>query len=611
MKLKQSRVTLQCTVASLWFIFNTLILVVMTPISAYEPSFSDELYYFSVISKPFDFLVSIRQFGYVYYPFYNMLNGNMVYLRALNLLFTYMLGCFCCYQFIKILPKKNTVKLTYQNIILSSAVGFCFLLPFFPCHFAFFGPSYNTLDFQACIMIVTAIFSIQDETKQSIKRFVPWIFIGIGLWLLFMSKPTSLLLLSLSLFIYLYGSKRLLTKEIALVFFIGTFLFIYSTIKIDGTPLLFLEDFLRAIKTHSAISVYKPSTTLIQSAILIIFFIIIFSKTKIIKTVSFILIMILCAYSIFTNKIDNLLLFGLSSFNGNITRINGILLWLVALILFVSFRSKKIMARYSSLSTSNQEDKKLSYLSLFLISIPFCYGWTSDNFWTHVSSSGIFAIFSVVLWLNNRLDSKMFYSLFIWLAVALQATSLLIFFMDVYSVQLSNYTYPVNLNGSRFFVNQEKSEAVRVTENIARKTNFIAGTPIFDFSGQPAYSYILKARQLIEPAVPMPPQSPDIINYLKKIPCDLLSTAWIISEENSQESYKNSLPEPLNIFLNHFNANGNGNYAVVARWKTNISNWGQSKTLVLLKPERSFDKALIACLKSPVSLINRSILLKS
>ena len=604
MKLHLSRSMCNFTLAFLWLIFSAIVLIIMAHTSVYEHSFSDELYYFSVISNPFNFLVSIRQFGYIYYPFYKILNGNMVHLREFNLLLTYVLGFFCCRQFINILPNKNTLKLTYnQDIIVSSAIAFCFLLPFFPCHFAFFGPSYNTLDFQACIIIVTAVFFIHNKTDKSIKRFIPWVFIGIGLWLLFMSKPTSLLLLFLSLFIYMYVVKQLFTKEIMVAFVVGSVLFIYSAIKIDGSLLLFLQDFLRAIKTHAAISSYKPSTTLIQSAILIIFFIMIFSKTKTIKIASFILMITVCSYLILTNQIENLLLFSLNGFRGNITRVNGVLLWFVALILFVSFRSNKMMAMYPCLSTFNREDNKLSSLGLFLLSIPFCYAWSSDNFWTHVSSSGVFAVFSVLLWLNKRIDSKIFYSIFTWLAVALQVITILIFCMDVYSMKLSNYTYPINLNGSNFFVNQEKYQAVITIENISKKTNFIAGTPIFDFSGQPVYSYILKGHQLIEPTIPMPPESPNIVNYLKQIPCNLLSTAWIISEENSASSHNTAVPEHLHFFLNHFHANGDGDYAVVARWKTNISEWGAPKSLVLLKPNRSFEEAFTSCLKSSASFM--------
>ena len=58
----------------------------------YGMDFTDEGHYLHWISNPFIYPVSFTQFGFVYHPLYELLNGNIVALRQANILILFGLA---------------------------------------------------------------------------------------------------------------------------------------------------------------------------------------------------------------------------------------------------------------------------------------------------------------------------------------------------------------------------------------------------------------------------------------------------------------------------------------------------------------------------------------
>ena len=71
------------TVLILYFIFK---------FSAYGIDFTDEGFYLNWIQNPFLYKSSLSQFGYIYHPLYNLVDGNIAWLRRLNFLITFALA---------------------------------------------------------------------------------------------------------------------------------------------------------------------------------------------------------------------------------------------------------------------------------------------------------------------------------------------------------------------------------------------------------------------------------------------------------------------------------------------------------------------------------------
>ena len=80
---------------------------------------TDEGYYLNWISNPFLYKHSLSQFGYIYHPLYLMVDGNIAYLRILNILLVFLFSWILIFLVLKsILTIENQNKF-FLNIISS------------------------------------------------------------------------------------------------------------------------------------------------------------------------------------------------------------------------------------------------------------------------------------------------------------------------------------------------------------------------------------------------------------------------------------------------------------------------------------------------------------
>lgn len=84
-----------------------LILYWVLKFSAYGIDFTDEGYYLNWISNPSLYKISVSQFGFIYHPLYNLVDGNIVWLRRLNAIIIFTLSFTLTYFLInKIIEKE-------------------------------------------------------------------------------------------------------------------------------------------------------------------------------------------------------------------------------------------------------------------------------------------------------------------------------------------------------------------------------------------------------------------------------------------------------------------------------------------------------------------------
>ena len=151
--------------------------------------FTDEGYYLNWISNPWNYRASVTQFGFVYYPLYKLVGGDIALLRQANVLIIFALSCTLCFLWIRALcpgwsalhPAQRAGLVGVATILASSSLAFFDVwLP---------TPNYNSLAFQS--LIVAAIGMLLAKNNFSKSSIVGWTLIGIGGGFAFLAKPPT------------------------------------------------------------------------------------------------------------------------------------------------------------------------------------------------------------------------------------------------------------------------------------------------------------------------------------------------------------------------------------------------------------------------------------
>ena len=224
-------------ISSFCLLSTTLILYWVFKLSAYGIDFTDEGDYLNRISNPFlykDFNVS--KFGFIYYPIYNFVDGNIASLRRLNFFITFILAFTLVYQVINKLVKFDKINKVIQCALSSGIAISSFTYVYIQT------PSYNHLTFQA--LLITSIgIALIDVTKFN-KNLLNFIIIGIGGWLTFMAKPSSAAGLAPVVLIYLILSKNFQLRFLLIAVVTSFILFIISAYIIDGSITAYVEQYI-------------------------------------------------------------------------------------------------------------------------------------------------------------------------------------------------------------------------------------------------------------------------------------------------------------------------------------------------------------------------------
>jgi hypothetical protein len=228
-------------ITSFCCLLSTILILFFTfKFSAYGIDFTDEGYYLNWISNPFLYKVSLSQFGYIYHPLYNLVDGNIAWLRRLNFLITFALACTLVYLVINNLVKFEKINKVIQFILSSGIAISSFTYVYIQT------PSYNHLTFQALLITSIGIASI-DVTKFN-KNVLSYIIIGIGGWLTFMAKPSSAVGLAIIVIMYIILSKQFQLRLLLIAAITSFILFIISAHIMDGSITAYVERYLLSIE---------------------------------------------------------------------------------------------------------------------------------------------------------------------------------------------------------------------------------------------------------------------------------------------------------------------------------------------------------------------------
>jgi hypothetical protein len=176
----------------------------------------------------------------IYYPLYNLVDGNIAWLRSINFFITFVLACTLVYLVIN-----NLIKFDKINKIILCVLSSGIAISSFT-NVTIQTPSYNQLTFQA--LLITSIgIALIDVTKFN-KNVLSYIIIGIGGWLTFMAKPSSAVGLAALVLMYIILSKQFQLRFLLITAITAFIFFIISGYIIDGSITAYVEKYFFTIE---------------------------------------------------------------------------------------------------------------------------------------------------------------------------------------------------------------------------------------------------------------------------------------------------------------------------------------------------------------------------
>ena len=538
---------------------------------------TDEGYYLNWISNPFLYKHSLSQFGYIYHPLYLMVDGNIAYLRILNILLVFLFSWILIFLVLKsILTIENQNKF-FLNII-SSGLAISGLLSIS----SITTPSYNSLNFLAIIFSVISLILL--EKKNSNIKIIGSIILGIGYWLVFIAKPSSALILGVLIFIYFLFSSNIKFKYLVSSAFISLLLIIISSLLIDGSLITFIKRYEIALEVskileagHTIKEVFridilpKNSFLIKKSAIFYTFF-------------SCFVIYAICisSYYSFTHekkfKIFFFLLIALSIF------------FYLIIIIYFDFRWENIFHTYQLLQILSVffavftiflfsiirnkiiykiKEPNLKIIIFFFI-LPYVFAFGTNNNYLYFSLfAGLFFLISGYVFLIPLLFKTKKYSFTIFLTIITQlitSVHLKERFETPYrqdqSLRLNNSKITINDKNNILLVSKKTAASILNARNILNKSEFKNKTPIIDLGGNyPGLIYLLGGTSIGTPW--QGSGYPGHLNYARKIynfeKCENLAKSWLLTLADNKKVEINNLERIDNLMIS-LNSNFSSDY---------------------------------------------------
>jgi hypothetical protein len=574
----------------------------------YGIDFKDEGFYLIWMANPFNYSISVTQFGFIYHPLYKLLHGNIGLIRQVNILTTFSLGWVLVDVFLKKIFDHHVIeKLT--RIIISAAIATSSLVFLHIWHLT---PSYNWLALQALFITVTGLLIAEKENSK--LSILGWCLIGVGGWLAFMAKPTTAAALGLFSCFYLLGSGKFSLRYLTISLLGIIILLVLSALLIDGSIVQFID----RLKGGSELSKIKGGGhTIIQTFRLGDFPL--ESKTRnilIILTAVF----TCAAFSSLENRKSfaafNYLfsiLFSLvilaTVFNhtylpvnaGNYSR--GVLIWSIPfaaiLIAFLKYRHRT----FAKITRAHWS------LFMILVAMPYAYVFgTANNYWLKSTQAGLFWVLAGIVFLGCIVTNRRLTSLLLCLGLATQMVTTVLIntgieapYGGVGSLRKNDYNITIGEPGSTLILSKGFGRFFADAIELAKQAGYKRGTPMIDLTSNPSIIYAIGASSPGQAYFMGGLSGSDKVasKALRTASCEDLAIAWILNEPGGKFQISSNI-------LSSFGASLADDYELVGIIKGTLgadeipmSAVAQfvfpNKDMQILKPIRSKEASVIAC----------------
>ncbi|VVP26365.1 hypothetical protein PS870_04089 [Pseudomonas fluorescens] len=577
------------------------ILVWLMVYSQYGFDFTDESFYLVWVATPRLYDWSLSQFGFIYHPFYLLFGGDVVRLRMFNVLLTLALSWLLVDKILKEFFSNNIA-----GYIQRLAMSFGFAvggLVFFSVWVL--SPSYNSLNFQALLIVAAGLFSAQAKIdKESIAG---WVFIGVGGWLVFMAKPSSAASLVVCVFICLLLARKINVRLMLLCSAVVLFLLLLSALLIDGSVVSFVGRIQRAMVFvdyigggHTVAQILRVDDFLLTQQDVLLFRIALLVSLVVpislyvshrvsrLSGLCFAFLMSCAVIAVLTG--EYIVKLEYSNFHG---------------LLILAIPSSMLLLGICFCRHRFFLDSSLSrfFIALAFALFPYIYAFgTNNNYWQVGSLAGFFWLLSGLVLLAPALRGEKTVLILAPLALATQLIVVVLVqtgmespYRQTQPLRLNSYSVEVGEVGTTLVLSEEYAGYLIEARSAALQAGFQPGTPVIDLSGQsPGMLYAMGATSIGQAWMigGYPGSFKMASEALKRVRCDQLAAAWLLTEPEGPRSLSDNL-------VSSFGAKPS-DYEVVGSWKTakGAGGFDQRPAQQLLKPIKNLDTSIKACIES-------------
>ena len=567
--------------------------------SRYGLDFTDESFYLVWISNPFNYSVSVTQFGFIYHPLYELLSGDIAKLRQANILITFCLAWVLGNVFLKTVFETQNLEAA-RRLIISAALATTSLL--FLATNWIPTPSYNSLALQALFVAATGLLLAKKESSRT--SFTGWVLIGIGGWLAFMAKPTTAAALGACSVIYLLLAGKLSVRLLAISLATATALLVLGALTIDGSISGFIDRMKDGIEVGKMLGGGHTIAQLLRlddfrlggraKGFLVGGTALVAAAAYCFQTQNRPLVFSGALLSISFVLLGLAIACGFSSARLNAGSFQGLLIWVIP---FAAILVGLVLSRFQALLhvTRSQWAIALSFLVF-----PHIYAFgTGGNYWSAGSSAGIFWILAGLALLGPIASTQRLSALLLPLALAAQLVTVVLVDTGIQApyrqppLRENDYVLEIGKPGSKLVLSKSFGHYFTEVNDVANRAGFKKGTPMIDLTGQfPGTLYALGASSIGQAwnLGGYPGSDALAAAMLQKVSCEELARAWLLAEPENPGKISPDI-------LASFDANMITDFEIVGTFKTAEGTVGHKvpRTQQLHKPVRSVDTAMAAC----------------
>ena len=563
---------------------------------------TDDSFYIVWMSNPFNYSVSETQFGFIYHPLYELLDGNIAALRQTNIITTFCLSWITCNIFLKTVFGNRSLK-SIHRIVISGAIATASAISLVIAGLWLPTPSYNSLAFQA-LLVATSGLLLSDKNASRASVF-GWFLIGAGGWLAFMAKPTTAAALGLCTGFYLLFSGKLSVRLLAISVATAVGFIVLSAFAIDGSIITFIDrlkggiELLRILGSdHTGDKWLRlgdfqlgERTKFILVACTVVFYFAAYSSQATIKTLVHGGTMLSIVFALASLAIVS----GLIREAFDSCRFQGLLIWSVPfatiLVGFSIYRFKGLL----QISRANWA------LALTFLTLPYVYAFgTNNNYWVSGALAGIFWVFAGLLLLNPIASNRKLPAVLLSLGLAVLMITVVIVHSGLESpyrqpqpLRDNDYNLEIGRHGSILVLSKDFGRYFAEAIDLAKQAGFKQGTPMIDLTGQsPGILYAMCANNIGQAWTygGYPGSDAFAVAMLKMVTCQELASAWLLVEPEGPRKISPGT-------LLSFGANMATDFEIVGAFKTaeGAGGYKEARVQQLLRPIRSVEDAMAAC----------------
>lgn len=598
-KTRKSNNWYQRITSTLIMIFTVSIVGWLLNSSRYGFDFTDEGYYLVWMASPKNYSWSVSQFGFIYHPLYQLVDGNVVALRQANILITFSLALGL---FLALFEGISIELMTFRDRLIGAgglAISSLLLLAtwWLPT------PNYNSLTLQALLIGATGLLLMEHQIYRA--RVIGAVLIGVAGWLTFTSKPSTAVMFSICCGSYFLLAGKNKLKLIWVPVGVAITLVVITALLIDGSIIEFYE----RLKIGFEYSKLSGAGYSIQSILrldeyvldnrdqkILIFvgvatyinILLLGSKRKILEFLGFMFTFTIFSAAILFLSIE----FARAK---ELNKFGGLIIWAIpfaAMVSCLTILKWKILKAISA---------PYFLLAMIFFSFPHVYAFgTNGNYWHAGTAASIFWVLGGVILVVPIIQFRTKWMLILPLVLATQIVSLLLLqksmdfpYRQPYPLHLNNYAINIPQSNSTILVSKEYSRYINRAQDLSKLAGFKMDMPIIDLTGQsPGLLYLLGATNVGYPWISGGYPGSEAVAYegLRLVSCELLSTSWILTEVDGPRKVSTNV-------LHNFGLDISKNYTLAAEWHTAVGAGGYeySRHQQLFKPIKNDNVEIRNC----------------